>query len=304
MNITRVLVVAKRSSYAKLSRKKDRSTARVRRLLKDEDAAVERIRQSHDAHVASLKQVRTALSERGIDFVIRHAPPRSIIEGFDLVLPVGGDGILLAVSHAVRNHTPILGVNSAPGFSVGSLSGCLAENLGETLEAIEEGRIQPVEVQRLRVKVGKKTLPEPVLNDVLFCADNPAVMARYLLMWPEGRELQRSSGVWVATAAGSTAALASSGGPALPLVSKQFALRVREPYAPPGESVRLACAVLDQHHRLSIQSRMFHASIFLDGSHQRYSVPFGETVSFSLHARPLSLFRGPKRGKRRAPTRP
>ncbi|MEM7676255.1 MAG: hypothetical protein AAF449_09655, partial [Myxococcota bacterium] len=123
-----------------------------------------------------------------------------------------------------------------------------------------------------------------------FCTDNPAVMCRYRLRWPDGMELQRSSGLWVSTPAGSTSALASAGGPILPLAAKQFAFQVREPYAPPGAAVRYKSAVL-QNEELTIENRSQNASVFLDGSHRRYSVPFGETLTVSLHEQPLRLIR-------------
>jgi NAD+ kinase len=291
VKIGRALLILKKSELAQLAKGRSRGAARMRRLLEQHDRTVERIEPAHDEHAASVELVRSALAERRIEWVERNEIPERPIRGYDLVIPVGGDGTLLSASHALRNNIPILGVNSAPQFSVGFLTGCTAGTFGDTLDRLLTGELEPCIVQRLRLKLGDKVIAAPVLNDVLFCADNPAVMTRYRLVWPDGEELQRSSGVWISTPAGSTSALASAGGPALPLTAKQFAFLAREPYSPPGSSVRYRTAVLDGEQVLEIECRTDRASVFLDGSHRRYPVAYGETVSFGLHSQPLRLVR-------------
>lgn len=291
MKIRRVLAVMKTSAFDRLGKQRSKGAARMRRLLAEEDTSVSRIEPAHEEHERSVERVRRVLAARGAQVTERRAPPERPVRGYDLVISVGGDGTLLGVSHAIRDATPVLGVNSAPAFSVGFLTGATAESLDRTLDALASDRLRPVKIQRLRVRVGARTIAGPVLNDVLFCADNPAVMTRYNLSWPFGSELQRSSGVWIATPAGSTSAISSAGGPTLPLTAKQFAFLVREPYVPPGSAVRLRVAVLDASHTLALECRIDQASVFLDGSHRRYPVPFGETVRLTLHPQPLRLVR-------------
>lgn len=291
MRLRRVLVILKETSLAKLTRDRTRGTRRLRQLLRDDAASVQTIKAAHEEHAASVVAVRAALVASGLEFrEVRHIPKRPI-SGWDLVVTIGGDGLVLGASHAVRDDTPILGVNSAPTFSVGYLTGCQASGVSTLLDSLRQGEAQPLDVQRLRVRLGRRDLPEPVLNDVLFCADNPASMSRYRLLWPDGEEMQRSSGIWVATPAGSTSAMASAGGPILPITAKQFAFLVREPYAPPGMGVRVRSAVLAKEEVLALECRTLDASIFLDGSHRRHPVHFGERVGFSLHPQPLRLVR-------------
>ncbi len=289
--IRRVLLVVKETALEKLGQQQSAGVRHMRRLLAADDQSVANIKPAHDEHQASVRAVREALADRSLEVVERLQIPKHPIRDFDLVITVGGDGMVLGVSHAVRDATPVLGVNSAPSFSVGYLTGCVASSFGHVLDKLRHGRCQPLEVQRLRVRIGRRWIKEPVLNDVLFCADNPAVMTRYRLVWPGGEELQRSSGVWISTPAGSTSALASAGGPILPLSARQFAFIVREPYAPPGNAVRFKSAVLVHEDRLSIECRILGASVFLDGSHRHYPVHFGETVSFILGGAPLRLVR-------------
>lgn len=291
IKIKRALLVIKRSDLSSLTRGRSRNNARMRKLIDEEHAAVSRIVPAHEEHMTSVKLVRAELLKRKIEVVERDTAPDRVVRGFDLLVSVGGDGTLLEASHAVRDQTVVLGVNSAPTFSVGFLTGCRAPTFASTMEALSDGTLRPQEVQRLQVKIGRRLIREPVLNDVLFTADNPAVTTRYRLITDEDEELQRSSGIWIATPAGSTAALRSAGGPTLSLTATQLAFVVREPYAPPGTGVQLTSGVLEKREKLLLECRTEKASVFLDGHHRRYSVAFGETVAFSLHPNPLRLVR-------------
>lgn len=281
MKIRRVLLVGKRSAKALL---------RAARKI-DGDAAD--LTLAHEQHKASLRHVRAALRDRGIDVVEQglgaEAPRRRV----DLVISVGGDGTLLEASHLVRDRTPVLGVNSAPTFSVGFLTGCRAPTFGETIDGLREGRFATLPVHRLSVSIGRRKLAEPVLNDVLFCHESPAQTSRYLLVTPSGEESQRSSGVWISTAAGSTAALRSAGGEALPLDDDRFAFAVREPYAPPGSTVHLTHGVIARDGVLRVVCQLAEAKLYIDGAHRTYSVRFGDAVTFRRHPSPLQLVRPP-----------
>ncbi|MGF1509941.1 MAG: NAD(+)/NADH kinase [Myxococcota bacterium] len=291
MKVRTVLLAVKKTTFSLLEKTDSAEARRLRQMVSAGNPTVAGVQASHDEHVASLRVVRSVLRRRGCKVVERTRLPTKPVEGVDLIVVVGGDGMVLGVSHSVLDETPILAVNSAPSFSVGYLTSCEASDFEDTLGALENGRLIPISVHRLKVTLQDRVLPEPVLNDVLFCADNPAVMCRYRLEWPDGDEIQRSSGVWVSTPAGSTSALSSAGGPKLHLTAKQFAFVVREPYAPPGASVRFKSAVLVRDEVLSIESRTSGVSIFLDGSHRRYEVQFGQRVSFTLQDQPLRLVR-------------
>ena len=291
MRIKRVALLTKVSELRRISRDTSRDHSRIRSYLKKRDQITLDIQLGQEEHEASLEEVRRVLKKNDVTVVYRTKLPRRPLTGFDLIIPVGGDGTLLSTSHAVLDDTPILGVNSAPSFSVGYLTGSTGKEFAARFDQLRSNKRRPISVQRLQIQLGQKRLPEPVLNDVLFCADNPAVMSQYRLSWPDGSELQRSSGVWVSTPAGSTSALASAGGPTLPIAARQFAFLVREPYTPPGSAVTLRSAVMEKAQTIAIENRGIEASIFLDGSHRRYSVKYGEQVRIGLHEKPLFIFR-------------
>lgn len=282
-------MIAKKTPFSALKQTRAREAREFKKLIKTGHASVQSFERAHDEHAASLKLVRRELRARGIEFSERISPPTKPISGVDLVICVGGDGTLLRASHAVRRKIPILGVNSAPAFSVGFLTCCRAPTFASRLDQLQEDQISPLEIQRLSVRIGRKRVPEPVLNDVLFCHENPAVTTRYRLIAPDGEELQRSSGLWIATPAGSTAALRSAGGKAMKLTDQGFAYVVREPYAPPGSKVQLTGSQLSAGEVLALECRSRRAFIYLDGSHRRYEVPFGTKISFALSQTPLLL---------------
>src|SRR6185369_17166966 len=135
----------------------------------------------------------------------------NVDERFSFVVSVGGDGTFLEASHHVRK-IPIFGVNSDPGQSVARLSGSRLENFPKILDGYLKGRIKPVLVSRLEFFINGKKSPWLALNDLLICTLNPAGTSRYILRTKTWAEEQMSSGLWIGTAAGSTAALLSAGG--------------------------------------------------------------------------------------------
>jgi NAD+ kinase len=292
MKIRRALLILKRTAIEELEsqKRKTASEKRLHRLLQEGHRSIDVLESAHEEHLASVRIVRRELRARGVPYLERNSAP-AVIRGVDLVITVGGDGTLLRASHAVRGQTAVLGVNSAPATSVGFLTGCRAPTFAQTLDALLAGRLEPLQVARLRLRIGSREIPEPVLNDVLFCHDNPAMTTRYRLLGPEGEELQRSSGVWISAPAGTTAALRSAGGTVLPLTARAFAYVVREPYAPPGSVVRFPGGRLAAGQKLALEVRSSPTSVFLDGSHRRYKVAYGELVSFALHRLSLRLVR-------------
>jgi len=136
-----------------------------------------------------------------------------------------------------------------------------------------------------------------VLNDVLFCHASPAATSRYILRHGRTREEQRSSGIWVGPAAGSTAAQRSAGGRILPISSKQIQYVVREPYAAPEGECRLHKGIVEPRRRLVVKSKMAAARMFLDGPHRQFTVRLGDEVVFESPGEPLTVLG--IRGRRR-----
>src|SRR5205085_3194359 len=103
----------------------------------------------------------------------------------------------------------LLGVNSAPKSSVGYLSIARRSNVVRTLAQIARGTLLPQQVTRIEAEVAGHRLP-PALNDFLLAHQQPAATSRYRLRLGPRAEDHRSSGLWVATPAGSTAGIHSA----------------------------------------------------------------------------------------------
>jgi NAD+ kinase len=135
-----------------------------------------------------------------------------------------------------------------------------------------------------------EVLERRVLNEVLFCHANPAATSRYLLRLEDGRtveEDQRSSGVWVGPAAGSTAAQRSAGGRVLPLRSRRLQFVVREPYRPSGAPLLLPKGLVPAEGALVIRNKMQNAQIFVDGHQRAHACALGDVLEMRISSEPL-----------------
>lgn len=277
----KVAIVVKRTTYRKFVVEEHDPV--IARLLRRRDPTVMRIKQSHDAHEATVREVDEALDELGADVVFRGGARGRIPQRVDLVVTVGGDGTLLAASHQIGDGIPLLGINSAPESSVGFFCGAKKGNVRAMLEAALAGTLVKTELARMRVDLNGKTLHARVLNEALFCHASPAATSRYILQVtrPNGKVLeedQRSSGMWIGPAAGSTAAQRSAGGSVLPLTSKRIQYVVREPYRPAGGRLRAPKGLLDPDGSLVLRSKMREAKVFLDGHRIVHAVTIGDVL--------------------------
>jgi NAD+ kinase len=276
MKRPRIAVVFKRTTYRKFVL--EEHDPLFRKLLRKGDATVERLKQSHEDHESTLREVEEALDALGANVVFRGGP-RTKVPPVELVVTVGGDGTLLAASHLVGDGSALLGINSAPGHSVGFFCGAEKGNVATTLARALAGRLLATELTRMRVELNGKCLHARVLNEALFCHASPAATSRYILKLPRGEEEQRSSGLWIGPAAGSTAAQRSAGGKVLPLGSTQLQYVVREPYTPAGGHLRFARGLVRDGEQLVLHSKMREAKVFLDGHSIVHSVTLGDVLT-------------------------
>jgi len=288
----RVCVVLKRSSWRKWV--DEEADAHIIALLEADDETVRRMRASHLDHLATIEELRKALDDLGVRASFTDRPHEFRIEGrCDLVVTVGGDGTLLAASHGIGAGTPLLGVNSAPKHSVGFFCGAEKGGVREALVRALAGTLRRSELTRMRVDLNGHRLLDRVLNEALFCHASPAATSRYIirLLGADQRELgteeQKSSGVWIGPAAGSTAAQHSAGGRVLALESSELQYVVREPYCPHGESLEMTCGLVGDGEVLTLRSKMRKACLFLDGDYIAHDVTIGDVVAMRRSDEPL-----------------
>ncbi len=287
--IRRALVVVKRTAYDRYVRQA--GMPRVLELLARNDRSVARLRRSDEHHQRTVEEVRQALDALGVRATFRSRDTLEVPPEVDLVMTVGGDGTLLAVSHNVRD-TPMFGVNSAPEDSVGYLCAAKMGDVRAHLEKVLLGQAPRVRLARMQVSVDGEVLHRRILNDALYAHPHPANTSRYLLGHPRlGDELeeQKSSGLWVSTAAGSTAAIRSAGGRAMPLGSRQLQFVVREPYEGPGTRYALTRGFVRPGESLTVLNKLREARIYVDGPRIAFPLEMGQLVRFAVSDEPLVL---------------
>jgi NAD+ kinase len=264
-------------------------------LFQRRDISVARWRKAHTAHQLTLKRVQQTLRALGAKIMVLRSPG-VVFDATDaaLVVTVGGDGTLLAASHHVGS-IPILGVNSSPEHSVGFFCPAHIGNLEPTLERALDGTLPSVALSRMQVNVNSRIVSRRVLNEALFCHAIPAATSRYIVSLRGKSEEQRSSGVWVSTAAGSTGAARSAGGRLLPFTSRRLQLIVREPYLEARREaqpfpVELDRLTFEPPESVALLSKMEDARLYLDGPFRQVPVGLGDRVTCSVSNEPLHVF--------------
>jgi NAD+ kinase len=273
----------------------------VKRLMAKNDVTVARLRHAHDDHEATVREVRKAIATLKLEAKFFDGSRAKVTGNAELVVTVGGDGTLLGASHQIGSAVPVLGINSAPADSVGFFCGAQKGRVLEALRAALSGTLPHLELARMRVERNGQVLHDRVLNEILFCHEIPAGTSRYILRVTKARadqasEEQKSSGVWVGPAAGSTAAQRSAGGRVLPLTSKRLQFVVREPYVPRGERLRLLRGVVADGGSLELLCKMKSARVFIDGVHIVESCRLGDALRMTRSPESLVVL-GLRRGR-------
>lgn len=286
MQINNCLVILKQTAMAQ--------GGRAASFARKGDETAKRLLHAAAEQKHTVDEVRRALKSRKIEFgenslAKLNAPLKRQLAAADLVVSVGGDGTLLTASHYVRDGL-VLGVNSAPGDSVGHFCSTNRENFAERLDAILALKWRPIELARLQVMLDGKVLPELALNDVLITHYCPAATTRYLIEAGGHIEEHRSSGVWISTAAGSTAGIGSAGGRRMSLRSRDIQFLVRELYREADREYELARGLLPPDSGVTIASKMPDGRLYIDGARTQYLFPFGARAHIEIAEKNLKLF--------------
>lgn len=239
-------------------------------------------------HVHTLERIHQLLQDRGIAFRTIPIEQLGPVGKVDLVITVGGDGTVLATSHFVKSQ-PILGVKSFGHKSVGFFCAATRGTVARFLDAIAKRGMKPRSLSRLQVRMGGHRLEELVLNECLFAHGSPAALTEYRLTIGKTTEFQRSSGVWVSTAAGSTAAIAGAGGAPMALDSDELQYRVREPYTQ-RHRYRFIDGVLPENAAIKITSLTPHGTLSIDGAHIQYPAPEGTQITIKRAKENLRIY--------------
>ena len=226
-----------------------------------------------------------ALVHRATDVgVPRHVIDRDLVPTYtfgehDVVVAVGQDGLVANVAKYTLAR-PLLGVNPDPERFDGVLLPFLADGCAGAIATVFDGRasVRRVTLAEARLDDGQRLL---AFND-LFIGARSHVSMRYVLARGSARESQSTSGVLVATGAGSTGWISSvfnmaagvttlAGGACgrpirLDWDDRRLLFAVREPFVSRHSTAEHIAGVLEASETLHLQSQMPTGGvIFSDG---------------------------------------
>lgn len=251
----------------------------------DEDAIYERTLSSLHAELGKL--------DRAVHVIDRSYLPNYLFNREDVIVTVGPDGLVVNAAKYLEGQ-PVVAVNPDPRridgillpFSVANAAAGVARAIGGPVPCHE------ITMAEARLNDGQTLL---AFNDFLI-GHGTHVSARYRLDWNGRSEEQSSSGVLVATGAGSTGWLSSmqnmarsvssflgaannprwsSAAPTVPNEPPNLRLRwedprlvfvVREPFASRASGILLTAGLIEPGQELVLESRMPEKGvIFSDG---------------------------------------
>ncbi len=276
----RVLVVYKKDAYQQYI--EEQRDPRLRHLLRKRHPDVLDMQRAHAIHQEAIEAVVQALRRLPVEVDLAYRAGLKVAASYHLVISVGGDGTLLQAARSAKSSTPILGINSDPLRSEAVFCAATRATCASFCRQALEGELPSLLLYRLQAVLNDKPLRLRALNDVLVVHDDPATMSRYRLRVGVEEEVQKSSGVWVATAAGSSSAVLAAGGVRIPWASKQFQYRPRELYRGRLSQGRLAGGVLRPPASVRVTWLMRRGLACLDGPHVKIPLRFGDRVEIRL----------------------
>ncbi|CAM9934012.1 unnamed protein product [Phaeothamnion confervicola] len=257
----RILVVVKHTPYEQYVQLKAQGKAPLALRW-------ERLKNRFMIHRECVNSLQAILERHNVKCLVvgREELDRQHIQDVDLVVAVGGDGTVLSSSHFLDDSVPLVGINSDPTReserdakkkaderrSFGALCYCTAENMEIMLPRVLLKAVEPKKRARIQTIV-RSTFTEtklpPALNDILVAHPSPAaVSSRFRLGFLDGAGLEEiehfsfnvwSSGIWICTATGSTAAMQAAGGEVMPPSSQELQYMVREHLLEEGTETHL-----------------------------------------------------------------
>lgn len=306
----RVLVVYKKDAYQRYVQ--EQRDPHLRRLLRRRHPDLLDMQQAHQVHQGAMEEVVRVLRRLGVDYDLAYRANVKAKGAYDLVVSVGGDGTFLQAARcayqlpdeaaglrqgSAARPTPLLGVNSDPSRSEAVFCAASRYTFDALCRLALQGRLPVLRLYRLGLRINKILLPVRALNDVLVVHDDPATMSRYRLRIGAREETQKSSGLWLSTAAGSSSAVLAAGGVRLPWGARRFQYRPREVYRGRLSHARLTGGVLSAAARARVTWLMRRGTVFVDGPHVRIPLTFADDIDVFLSlSDPLTVLRAPSRG--------
>ena len=247
---------------------------------------------SNKQEKSTLQIVKNTLKKHKINYnsVNREKLNKNLFQNKDLIIAAGGDGTFLRASQFIFDKTPLLGVNSDPRYKEGFFMVADKKNFEQKFKEVLRRNYKIKKLQRLEAYISNKKISELALNEFYVASEKQHHTARYFLNVRGKKERQKSSGVLIATAAGSNAWIKSAGGKILPLNSNKFEYLVREPYC---GRVSAKCSlvnnVLNINEKIEIMFEVGNGILIADSLSREHRFKAGKKVTVEMSKKPLYI---------------
>ncbi|MBI3026526.1 NAD(+)/NADH kinase [Candidatus Woesearchaeota archaeon] len=200
----------------------------------------------------------------------------------DLVIAVGGDGTFLRAAQFVTGNL-LFGVNSEPKNKEGFFMKSSEANFEKKLKNIMKGNFKVMRLPRLEAYINGKKIDALAVNEFFIGQIKSYHAAKYVIQIGNIKERQKSSGILVATPAGSHAWAKSCCNRVLPLDSKSYQFVVRELFeGKVFRNYKLKHRILGRSHKVSIISEMLHGVLIADSVGKEYMFKNGSRAVIKL----------------------
>jgi len=286
----RAVIVHRRTELESLI---DRHVTRgqVEFFLSSRGRSLAAVQASHDRITQARRDVARGLPDDWVVADVERADlDRFLFAPEDVIAVIGQDGLVANVAKYLAGQL-VVGIDPEPGQNAGVL---VRHDPGAGLALLlnpASARAVTLATVELRTDSGESIVG---LNEV-YLGQPTHQSARYVITAPTGRERQSSSGVIVATGAGSTgwsASLAHDRGLAwLPqLGDATLAWFVREAWPSPVTGVKLTAGLLDPKQTLTVEVESDELVAFSDGvESDRVRVSWGQSVEVGAGPNPVRL---------------
>ncbi len=290
MLIKKIVVIYKKSNLENL-----KNSGLWNKIKETKFPLLEKIILAHEKHRTSIQNLKKILKDQNIFYEFYDRNDSFLVKGdTNLLVSLGGDGTFIHCAH-YNLDIPLLGINSAPGDSVGhyckfSIPDDL-DQIQSFFRSVSKEIPQPKKIDCLQAYLNNKPINIPILNDALITEASPAEVSSYLIDYSQKTEWHKSSGVWITTHSGSTAAYHSAGGRPFHLYNqekkRQYGFWVRELY---GKDNTLQNGLICEESNFRIISNMLNGMIYIDGFRIKFNFLLGSVLNFKFHNQPLLAY--------------
>ncbi len=207
----------------------------------------------------------------------------------DFIVAVGGDGTFLRAAQFIKRQL-IFGVNADVKSKEGFFMGSDKNSFEAKLRKIMSGNFRIKRLPRLEAYINNKRIESYAVNEFYIGPKKGYHAAKYVIAVDGKKERHKSSGVLVATPAGSHAWASACFSKKLPLSSKNFQYVVREPYeGKVFRDYRLKSGNLGRKQNLMIYSEMLDGVIVADSVGKEFAFRNGSNATIKMSNNYLNL---------------